>query len=394
MTDSLRDQLQELLAEGVEIARQREIWAHEAVAGASTSKLILHGAGGFGRRALAGLRSHGIEPLAFTDNNSALWGRQVEGVTVLAPDEAARQHGGDAVFVITIWRAESSDKMSARVDQLRKLGCRTVVPFGPLFWKYPEHVLPHYGADLPHKVHEHSSAILKAFDLWADEASRAEYLAQIRWRLFMDFDVLPDPAPHPIYFPKDRCALTTEEVFVDCGAFDGDTIRLFLRECDSHFKQIVAFEPDPENFVSLGRKVGELPEAIRRRITIQCAATGAENGRVRFSAEGNRSSFIGQGELDVELVKLDSALAGVAPTYVKMDIEGAEPDALTGAAAKIREHTPVLAISSYHRQDHLWSIPLLIQSLNPGYRFLLRPHDLEMWDLVCYAIPADRFIAG
>jgi hypothetical protein len=73
-----------------------------------------------------------------------------------------------------------------------------------------------------------------------------------------------------------------------------------------------------------------------------------------------------------------------------MDIEGAEPDALRGAATLIREKSPLLAISCYHQQDHLWSIPLLIQSLNPDYRFYLRPHDLEGWDLVCYAIPNQR----
>jgi hypothetical protein len=56
----------------------------------------------------------------------------------------------------------------------------------------------------------------------------------------------------------------------------------------------------------------------------------------------------------------------------------------------IREHSPILAISCYHLQDHLWSIPLLINSLNPDYDFYLRPHDLEVWDLVCYAIPCSR----
>jgi hypothetical protein len=65
-------------------------------------------------------------------------------------------------------------------------------------------------------------------------------------------------------------------------------------------------------------------------------------------------------------------------------------DTLLGAAQIIREQAPVLTISAYHRQNDLWNIPLLIKSLNPEYRFFLRPHDFEVWDTVCYAIPTKR----
>jgi hypothetical protein len=109
-------------------------------------------------------------------------------------------------------------------------------------------------------------------------------------------------------------------------------------------------------------------------------------------AAGNKSSAIGAGEVEVDCVPLDAVLGAPAPTYLKMDIEGAEVDTLVGASRTIREHAPVLAICCYHCQDHLWRIPLLIHSLNPDYRFFLRPHDLEMWDLVCYAIPPRRWI--
>jgi hypothetical protein len=92
----------------------------------------------------------------------------------------------------------------------------------------------------------------------------------------------------------------------------------------------------------------------------------------------------------VDLVCLDEALSGVEPTYIKMDIEGAELDALTGARGIIERYTPVLAICSYHLQNHLWKVPLLIRSFSDKYEFLLRPHFLEGWDLVTYAIPKHR----
>jgi hypothetical protein len=77
-----------------------------------------------------------------------------------------------------------------------------------------------------------------------------------------------------------------------------------------------------------------------------------------------------------------------------MDIEGGEIEALQGAAGVLREHCPLLAISVYHCQDHLWRIPLLIKSLQDRYHFFLRPHDEELWDLVCYAVPEQRMVRG
>ncbi len=383
---TLREDLQNLLREGVAGSKEREKNTFDALAGGKERSLVLFGAGGLGRRTLTGLRRHGVEPLAFADNNSAAWGGFVEGVPVMSPAEAARQFGDHAVFVVTVWGALGKDRMRDRIAQLKQLGCRHVVSFGPLYWKYPEGLLPHYGADLPHKVHEQSDEVRAAFDLWSDDDSRREYLDQIRWRLWLDFDALAAPAAQTIYFPTDLCPLLPDEVFVDCGAFDGDSVGLFVRESGGAFHKIVAIEPDPRNFARLRENTEKMPGPIQ----IIHAATGAFAGKVRLMAEGSKSSAIGLGGVEVDCVPLDDVVETPAPTYIKMDIEGAEIDTLLGASRIIRHHAPVLAICCYHRQDHLWKIPLLIHSLNPGYRFFLRPHDLEMWDLVCYAIPEGR----
>jgi hypothetical protein len=89
-------------------------------------------------------------------------------------------------------------------------------------------------------------------------------------------------------------------------------------------------------------------------------------------------------------VPLDALIADARPTLLKLDIEGAEPDALLGARNTIVRHTPVLAVCVYHAQDHLWSIPLALQQLRDDYAFFLRPYNEEGWDLVCYAVPRMR----
>jgi FkbM family methyltransferase len=386
------EQLEMLLAEGADGARKRERSAFDELAAPYASTVVLFGAGGLGRRTLAGLREHGVEPAAFVDSNPAAWGQQIDGVPVLDPEAGARRYGNSAVFVVTIWGALGKDRMKDRIDQLKKLGCERVASFGLLYWKYPEGLLPHYGADLPHKVHEQAAA-REAFELWDDEASRREYISQIRWRLLLDFDGLAGPVEHNIYFPRDLCTLSPDEVFVDCGAFDGDTVQLFLKESGNTFRKIVAFEPDPANFLRLQENSRHMPGADGQAISVRQAATGARCERVRLKAEGNESSSVGEGDVEVDSVALDEALGDPPPTYLKMDVEGAELDTLMGATRIVREHAPVLAVCCYHRQDHLWNIPLLIRSLNSDYRFFLRPHDLEMWDLVCYAIPRQRLRA-
>jgi FkbM family methyltransferase len=337
------------------------------------------------------LRKLGTEPIAFIDNDMRLWNTSVEGVEVLSPEEGARRHGDRAAFVITVWRGEGADRMAQREAQLRSLGCRYVMTFLPLFWKHAEVFLPHYPADLPHKVHQQADEVRRASRLWSDAASRSEYLAQLRWRLLGDFAV-PDPVQHTIYFPLELCPLTDHEVFVDCGAYDGDSIRSFLDQPKKSFQRLYSFEPDPVNFRKLEKEVAMRPE--RESITLQCAAVGAHNGTDTFSGDGNEASSIGKGDMVVNCVTLDSALSGAEPTYIKMDIEGAELDALNGARGIIQQHSPVLAICTYHLQNHLWKIPLLIQSINPNYRFFLRPHLLEGWDLVCYAIPKSRLLGS
>lgn len=381
-------QLEALLSEGIGEATVREATAFDDAVPVGTP-IVLFGAGNLGRRALQGLTSLGTPPVAFADNNERLWGTQIEGIPVLAPADAVARFPS-AAFIVTIWTGEGWDKMGQRCAQLLGLGCSRVVPFGLLFWKHPDIFLPHYAMDLPHRVLEDADTVRAVLDLWEDEASRREYVAQIRWRLHHDFDALPDPVKTEIYFPDDIFLTRDDEVFVDCGAFDGDTLRRFLHHRNGQFQRILAFEPDPKNFGKLQHYVAGLPSHQAGRIQLFQQAVGACREMVHFDAMGNEASFVGKGSLEVQSVPLDEICQGLAPTYLKMDTEGSEPDALLGARKILEQHVPALAICSYHRQDHLWCIPSLIQDASDQYCYFLRPQLLDVWDLVCYAVPRVR----
>ena len=391
---SNRNTLQKLFSETMEDVYQREQSTFDKLADPFGSSLVLFGAGGLGKKTLAGLRSIGIEPLAFADNNQTLWGKDVNGVQVLSLEDAAKKFGKTAAFIVTIWKGEALDTMAERQKQLIELNCEKVIPFSYLYWKYKDLFLPHYAFDMPHKVFQQSEEIQRVFPLWGDDASRREYIAQLKWRIFMDFDALPAPVTHQIYFPNDLTSLSPDDVFVDCGAYDGDTIRSLLQAIETYSGNIFAFEPDPANFQKLEQYVSALPGSVHERLKLYPFAVGAHKSRVKFEASGTEASFVGSGDIEVDCVALDEILSDQKPTYIKMDIEGSELHALAGAQNTIKNNLPVLAVCAYHSQDHLWKIPALIHSYSDQYRFFLRPHLLEVWDLVCYAIPINRLHSG
>ncbi len=388
----MRQELSTLLGQQPESVKAWESQAFDAAADGKSSSLVLFGAGGLGRRMLAGLRALGITPLAFADNNPASWNTVIDGVRVLSPKDAVERFGNNAAFVITIWRAGGKHRLAQFRRQLHDLGCQTAFSFGLLCWKYPDVFLPHYCLDLPHRVIEDGQAARDCFDLWKDDASRNEYLAQLRWRLRLDFDGLPSPVPGDQYFPDGLFSWREDEVFVDCGAFDGDTLKVIVRRNGARFNQIIALEPDPTNFAKLTAYHASLPDELARKVTLLELAAGSREEIVRFDATGTASSTLGTGAVEVRCAPLDAVLDGYKVTFLKMDIEGAEPAALIGAVNLIQRCRPILAVCVYHRQDHLWKLPLWIARHVSNYHFFLRPHNEECWDLVCYAVPTERLL--
>jgi FkbM family methyltransferase len=177
-------------------------------------------------------------------------------------------------------------------------------------------------------------------------------------------------------------------VFIDCGAYDGDTLRHFLQHQQEKFQSIYAFEPDVRNYERLRSFVGSLGPAGERVHTFN-AGVGARRERLRFDAAGNMgSSFSSAGASEVEVLPLDEVVAvDGAPVFLKFDVEGAEWEALEGCQRLLKQSRPLIAISIYHRPDDLWALPLHLDSLDLGYRFFLRTQGEDGMDVICYAIP-------
>lgn len=389
--NEIETELDKLLSEDISSVCEREKTAFDIMVAPFEKMLVLVGAGSLGRQVLACLRRDGIEPLAYVDNSPSLQGKFIEGVQVLSRQQAAEKYGSSAAFVVTIWNTEHSFIQTR--EELTRINCKKVVSAITLRWKYPEILLPFFWLDVPSKTCENSDLIKSAFSLWDDEFSRQEYLAQLKFRILGEFDTLSAPVQQESYFPEDLFDLLPDEKFVDCGAYDGITIKNFLKLQKEFSGKAVAYEPDPVNFDTLKLYINNLAESIRENIIPLPYAVGAKREKVHFDATGTMGSTISDnGKVEVECVTLDENLSDlqILPTYVKMDIEGGELGALAGGCRLIQKEMPILAICLYHRYDDLWRIPLFIQSLADGYRFFLRPHEIEGWQLVCYAVPLSR----
>jgi FkbM family methyltransferase len=258
-----------------------------------------------------------------------------------------------------------------------------------LAWLFPDLFLPHGALDYPYTFFESANQIKQALNIWVDENSRQEYIGQVRWRMSLDDSILPSHLPQQEIYFSEGFTPTSEETFVDCGSFDGDTVREFIKRYPK-FRSIIAIEPDQINYQNLQRYIASLPSESTGRVRAINYAVGSTRGVVQFNETGSAASSVGSGALSVDCLPLDEILKDTVPTFIKMDIEGAETDALLGARRIIEKHAPILAICLYHKQEHLWEIPLLLQSFNDQYRFVLRRYSDQCWESVCYAIPDNR----
>lgn len=235
----------------------------------------------------------------------------------------------------------------------------------------------------------HKKEIEEVRDLLVDATSKEIFDKMIQFRSTYDMRIHPQYSLDDIYFVQDIIKLSEEESFIDCGAFDGDSIEKFVKNVKT-YKNIVAFEPDNENFDKLISKY-ETSQGEGCKINLFKAGVWNEKKQLYFKADGNEASKISDaGETDglvvVDVEKIDDIMECNDATYIKMDIEGSEMAALEGAKDTILRNKPKLAISIYHKDEDMIKIPLYIHSLVPEYKMYIRQHSHSYFDTVLYCI--------
>jgi FkbM family methyltransferase len=386
---NLREQIEALLSEPASAARERERNTLVNLLRETDGSVVLFGAGRLGRLCAKSLRRGGLTLRAFCDSNPVLHGTAVEGVEVMSPEQAARLYGDSALFVVAIWTGAARESMAERMAFLRGMGCRTVDTYAPLGWAHGDKEVPFHSFDLPARTLGRGSEIGRLTALLADDPSRKTLLAALRQRLRGEFDA--DPPVADQYFPPDLVVLTKGEVFIDGGAFNGDTLQIFLERSGSKFDGYHAFEPDPANAAQLHARILDLPRPVRERIFVHELALYSHAEELGFASDKREASRVEpEGKRRVRGQPLDNVLPDQRVTFVKLDVEGAERQALLGAKSILSRSQPVTAVCVYHLPADLWEIPLMLHELLPRHRLFLRQHGFDGWELVVYAIPPQR----
>ena len=224
--------------------------------------------------------------------------------------------------------------------------------------------------------------IVKVADTLSDEISRRVFQCFINAVMHANCDLFAEPVDNQ-YFINDVSFAKGYSHFVDCGAFNGDTA-VALKKNKGLVQKLALFEPDNANFKALCDNL-RINRVAAEAILFPCGVW-SQTKMLSFKSGNQDTSGISEdGDIFVQCVAMDDVIRDFQPTFIKMDIEGAEYEALLGAEEVIKQYKPDLAISVYHRIQDMWEIPLLIKKFNPDYRLYLRCHGVHGVETILYA---------
>ena len=230
----------------------------------------------------------------------------------------------------------------------------------------------------------HQSELDEIAGFFADGLSKEIYFSVINYRKTHNPKDVPFFSKNDQYFVRDIVPLTESEVFIDCGAYDGDTMKDFIKATKGMYQSIVCFEP-VEEFHKRLEKHGK-----NKRVTAIRAGVYKESTTLQFNAQAGKGSSISsdaQNTISVPVLAIDDVPECHDATFIKMDVEGSELDALKGAKQTILRNKPKLAVCLYHRSKDFIDIPKWIHNLVPEYKLYVRHHSFSVNETVLYAIP-------
>lgn len=333
--------------------------------------VVLYGAGKYGRQALWNIRTYfkTVNVRYFIDDDKVRNNEAVDGIELLYLSEAIEKLGKEFNIIITNYYLPQVLKKI----EINKFDLDKVYFFNELLIEDVESLV----------VGEYREQMKKVYGLLEDYKSKMIYRTMAESRITKNINILAHTCEENQYFPlNDIFEMGEEEVFVDAGAFDGDTVQQFIELTNGRFKKIYAFEPDKSNYKKiLNRQYGEKVKIFNGGlydVTTEIAFLGDKGGSSKIEMGGNETISIYQFD---SIDEVDEKV-----TFIKMDIEGSERKALEGMKKTICRDKPKLAICIYHKYEDLWEIPLYIKELVPEYKIFIRNYTTYLDEIVLYAV--------
>ncbi|MBB4314421.1 FkbM family methyltransferase [Roseospira marina] len=367
----------------------------------------IYGAGRQGQFCLEGLRKHGLDADFFIDSYTP--NTEVSGLKVYRIKDVPNPDSVQVFVAISdnVTYGQSIDGV------LRSAGFREIYDidyilrnYEAVFLNFSEKPVVWYKGSADGRVD--TSGIKALRSLLKDPKSQMLLNRIIRFRSnfhhmnYVESDNEVEYFPSDVPFHNENIPL----IFADCGAFRGETVAAALENWKGPKQAVCCFEAnrfERENLEAcLTEHASKTPET---HFYLCPMATWSSNTTLTFDGSMGMGSSVVPGaegaeggasaaeptasptQIRVPAMPLDAVFQDTPPTMIKMDIEGAEIEALKGASSIISETAPILAICLYHEPEHLWEIPILIHSMQKNYDMYLRVHSLMCMSTVLYCVP-------
>lgn len=359
--------------------------------------IVMYGTGDGADKILDIAEGYGLKPICFTATGDFPMKPTFRGYQVLPFEEVEKRYSG---FVILICFGSDKPEVLERLyslgksDDNRDGNYEVFAPDVPVVSESSPPVIY-----TPEYIKENSDEIENTRKLFADEKSREVFDGWLEYRLSGDIDILEritSEREEILSLLKLKEKSKEGEFFIDAGAYKGDTVEEFIKETDGNFSKIITIEPEIRNHTAIRRKFYAYGSGLF--ITLNAAAWDedkplnliSKSGKAGVVSEssdisekseiagnpqtrnrGSNRQFIRQ----TDGVKIDTICDGFKeekPTYIKIDVEGAEERVINGAKSVIAKHRPKMLVSLYHRTEDMFKLPLLISAICPRYKFYLR----------------------
>jgi FkbM family methyltransferase len=342
----------------------------------------IFGAGKFGRDLCNALQKTGHRVAGFVETKPS--SAEVMGLPVLGWPQWSAAHAASPICVGIFNRGMPLDQLEALA---RQAGAEDVFLPWDLYHMLQSLLGWRFWLSEPERIMDQTDAFADALQSMEDVVSQRCMLDIAAFRLGLRTDYGSFQHTENQYFnPLSLSDLHGKALrFVDGGAYNGDT---YIELCGvADVETAYLFEPDAANFAQLTRHVADTGRKV------QCLPLGlADTYRVLsfHGGSGEGAAISETGTAHIAVTALDDVLAGCTVDFIKLDVEGAELQALTGARNLIERSRPVLALSLYHCPQDLWELPLALADMCEDYRFHVRQHYFNSFDSVLYAVPRRR----
>ncbi|WP_293966875.1 FkbM family methyltransferase [uncultured Eubacterium sp.] len=333
----------------------------------SDKPLVLYGMGLGAEKIMSELEQRGMRADDIFASDEFVRGHSFKGYKVLRYSEVCEKYKD---FNVVLCFASHIDEVIDRIAEID--GEHTVFA--------PDVPVAGGGLFTREYITENEEKFEKAYSLLADEESKRVYKDILNFKVSGKIKYLLSSFCDKSKVYSDILNLNEDEEIIDLGAYDGDTIREFTAATGGKYKHITALEPDKKSYKKLLKNTDGM-----KNISTLNMGVWSKRDTLIFDAEAGRNSKLSAEGVSIEVTDIDSL--NIAPTFIKMDIEGSEMKALEGAEKTIKKYLPKLYICAYHRNEDLFALPLKIKELSEKYKIYFRHSKyIPAWESNFYCV--------